>query len=91
MRLCRTISLCCGVVETVLVSCRLFAQPHLRVLFDDYLARDTRAVLRFSPPEDPRISVAWCKRNEVPIEKVFNKSLIAKFHWAMDCDPKFVF
>eukprot|EP00192_Tetraselmis_astigmatica_P007703 CAMPEP_0117652114 /NCGR_PEP_ID=MMETSP0804-20121206/2455_1 /TAXON_ID=1074897 /ORGANISM="Tetraselmis astigmatica, Strain CCMP880" /LENGTH=709 /DNA_ID=CAMNT_0005458141 /DNA_START=460 /DNA_END=2586 /DNA_ORIENTATION=- len=24
---------------------------------------------------DPRITVAWCKRNEVPIEKVFNRSL----------------
>ena len=40
---------------------------------------------------DPRISVAWCKRNEVPIEKVFNKSLIAKFHWAMDVDWEFRF
>ena len=27
---------------------------------------------------DPRITVAWCKRNEVPIEKVFNKSLMGK-------------
>ncbi|XP_064992062.1 DNA topoisomerase 1 isoform X2 [Musa acuminata AAA Group] len=33
---------------------------------------------------DPRISVAWCKRHEVPIEKIFNKSLLAKFAWAMD-------
>ncbi|PKA47375.1 DNA topoisomerase 1 [Apostasia shenzhenica] len=40
---------------------------------------------------DPRISVAWCKRNEVPIEKVFNKSLLAKFAWAMDVDPEFRF
>ena len=40
---------------------------------------------------DPRITVAWCKRNEVPIEKVFNKSLIAKFHWAMDVDWQFHF
>lgn len=40
---------------------------------------------------DPRITIAWCKRNEVPIEKVFNQSLLSKFHWAMDCDPKFVF
>ncbi|PKA53641.1 DNA topoisomerase 1 [Apostasia shenzhenica] len=40
---------------------------------------------------DPRISVAWCKRNEVPIEKVFNKSLLAKFAWAMDVDPEFKF
>ncbi|MQL82354.1 hypothetical protein Taro_014828, partial [Colocasia esculenta] len=40
---------------------------------------------------DPRISVAWCKRHEVPIEKIFNKSLLAKFAWAMDADPSFRF
>ncbi|GAB4815286.1 hypothetical protein N2152v2_002332 [Parachlorella kessleri] len=38
---------------------------------------------------DPRITVAWCKRNEVPLEKVFNKSLLAKFVWAMDIEPEF--
>ncbi|EFN52427.1 hypothetical protein CHLNCDRAFT_36846 [Chlorella variabilis] len=40
---------------------------------------------------DPRITVAWCKRNEVPIEKVFNKSLLSKFLWAMDVEPEFRF
>lgn len=40
---------------------------------------------------DPRITVAWCKRNEVPIEKIFNKSLLAKFNWAMDVEPDYVF
>ncbi|XP_024982611.1 DNA topoisomerase 1-like isoform X2 [Cynara cardunculus var. scolymus] len=40
---------------------------------------------------DPRITVAWCKRHEVPIEKVFNKSLLAKFAWSMDVDPNFRF
>ncbi|GFY84360.1 DNA topoisomerase 1 beta [Actinidia rufa] len=40
---------------------------------------------------DPRITVAWCKRHEVPIEKIFNKSLLAKFTWAMDIDPSFRF
>ncbi|XP_052178397.1 DNA topoisomerase 1 [Diospyros lotus] len=40
---------------------------------------------------DPRITVAWCKRHEVPIEKIFNKSLLAKFAWAMDIDPTFRF
>lgn len=33
-------------------------------------------------PAPPR-----CKRHEVPIEKVFNKSLLTKFLWSMDCDP----
>ncbi|KAI4320807.1 hypothetical protein MLD38_034252 [Melastoma candidum] len=40
---------------------------------------------------DPRITVAWCKRSEVPIEKIFNKSLLAKFAWAMDVEPDFRF
>ncbi|KAJ0443303.1 putative DNA topoisomerase [Helianthus annuus] len=40
---------------------------------------------------DPRITVAWCKRQEVPIEKIFNKSLLAKFAWSMDVDPSFRF
>lgn len=40
---------------------------------------------------DPRITVAWCKRHEVPIEKIFNKSLLGKFAWAMDVDPDFRF
>lgn len=40
---------------------------------------------------DPRITVAWCKRNEAPIEKLFNKSLMGKFNWAMEEDPEFVF
>ena len=33
---------------------------------------------------DPRISVAWCLKYDVPIEKVFNKTLREKFKWAMD-------
>ncbi|CAN6548121.1 unnamed protein product [Malus baccata var. baccata] len=40
---------------------------------------------------DPRITVAWCKRHEVPIEKIFNKSLLAKFSWAMRVEPDFRF
>lgn len=40
---------------------------------------------------DPRITVAWCKQNEVPIEKIFNKSLLSKFHWAMLVEPEFEF
>lgn len=40
---------------------------------------------------DPRITIAWCKRNEVPIEKVFNKSLLNKFHWCMDVESIFRF
>merc|ERR1739845_249900 len=32
---------------------------------------------------DPRISVAFCKRNEVPIEKIFSKTMRDKFNWSM--------
>jgi len=40
---------------------------------------------------DPRISVAWCKRNEVPIEKVFSKTLRDKFNWAAAVPPDWEF
>lgn len=40
---------------------------------------------------DPRISVAWCKRNEIPIEKVFSKTLRDKFNWAMAVPPEWEF
>ncbi|XP_063336233.1 DNA topoisomerase I, mitochondrial [Pelmatolapia mariae] len=33
---------------------------------------------------DPRISVAWCKNMEVPIEKIYNKTQREKFAWAID-------
>ncbi|OEU17572.1 Topoisom_I_N-domain-containing protein [Fragilariopsis cylindrus CCMP1102] len=40
---------------------------------------------------DPRITVAWCKRNEVPIEKVFSRTLRDKFNWAMAVLPDWEF
>lgn len=33
---------------------------------------------------DPRISVAWCKNMEVPLDKIYNKTLRDKFAWAID-------
>uniref|UniRef100_A0A8C4GZ15 DNA topoisomerase I n=1 Tax=Dicentrarchus labrax TaxID=13489 RepID=A0A8C4GZ15_DICLA len=33
---------------------------------------------------DPRISVAWSKNVEVPVEKIYNKSQRDKFAWAID-------
>ncbi|CAG9854389.1 unnamed protein product [Phyllotreta striolata] len=33
---------------------------------------------------DPRISVAWCKKYNVPIEKIYNKTQRDKFRWAID-------
>ena len=40
---------------------------------------------------DPRITVAWCKNNEVPIEKIFPKALRSKFIWAMYSEPSWEF
>jgi DNA topoisomerase-1 len=41
---------------------------------------------------DPRISVAWCKKHGVPVEKVYNKTQRDKFNWAIDmADETFVF
>ncbi|PAV83786.1 hypothetical protein WR25_22946 [Diploscapter pachys] len=33
---------------------------------------------------DPRISIAWCKKFNVPVEKVFNRTQRDKFRWAID-------
>ncbi|CAO4362803.1 unnamed protein product [Caenorhabditis nigoni] len=33
---------------------------------------------------DPRITVAWCKKYEVPLERVFTKTHREKFRWAID-------
>lgn len=40
---------------------------------------------------DPRISVAWCKRCEVPIDKIFARTLRDKFNWAMAVPPTWKF
>ncbi|XP_032078876.1 DNA topoisomerase I, mitochondrial [Thamnophis elegans] len=41
---------------------------------------------------DPRITVAWCKRFDVPIEKVYNKTQRERFAWAIAmADEDFVF
>ncbi|XP_051538523.1 DNA topoisomerase I, mitochondrial-like isoform X2 [Myxocyprinus asiaticus] len=32
---------------------------------------------------DPRITVAWCKKHHVPIEKIYNKTQRDKFAWAI--------
>ncbi|XP_046879396.1 DNA topoisomerase I, mitochondrial isoform X2 [Hypomesus transpacificus] len=41
---------------------------------------------------DPRISVAWCRKFNVPIEKIYNKTQRDKFAWAIDMtDDTFTF
>ncbi|KAF8819945.1 putative Dna topoisomerase I, partial [Cardiosporidium cionae] len=40
---------------------------------------------------DPRITVAFCKKHEINIEKCFNRSLRLKFPWAMFAKSDFEF
>jgi len=40
---------------------------------------------------DPRITIAWAKRKEVPIEKMFTKALRSKFLWAMGVEMEWNF
>lgn len=40
---------------------------------------------------DPRITIAWAKKGQVPIEKLYNKQQLKKFVWAMDIDPTWQF
>ncbi|KAI0744043.1 hypothetical protein C8Q80DRAFT_1220790 [Daedaleopsis nitida] len=40
---------------------------------------------------DPRITVAWCKAHDVPVEKLFSKTLMTKFPWAMEVDTEWKF
>ncbi|GAA5865157.1 hypothetical protein JCM1840_003926 [Sporobolomyces johnsonii] len=38
---------------------------------------------------DPRISVKWCKEHDVPLSKIFSKTLLEKFQWATHADADF--
>ncbi|KAG6841898.1 hypothetical protein C0991_005628 [Blastosporella zonata] len=40
---------------------------------------------------DPRITVAWCKTHDVPLEKLFSKTLLVKFPWAMQAEEDWKF
>ncbi|XP_020025962.1 DNA topoisomerase I, mitochondrial isoform X1 [Castor canadensis] len=40
---------------------------------------------------DPRISIAWCKKFGVPVEKVYTKTQREKFTWALDTAEDFEF
>lgn len=40
---------------------------------------------------DPRITAAWCKIHNVPIEKIFSKTLLTKFPWAMEAESDWKF
>ncbi|KAM0748778.1 hypothetical protein T439DRAFT_303530 [Meredithblackwellia eburnea MCA 4105] len=38
---------------------------------------------------DPRLSVQWANKHNVPLNKLFSKTLITKFAWAMDVPDDF--
>jgi DNA topoisomerase-1 len=40
---------------------------------------------------DPRITIAFLKKHNIKIEKIFSPTLIDKFFWAMDVDEKWKF
>jgi len=40
---------------------------------------------------DPRITVAFSKKHNIPIDKLFNSALQKKFQWAMEADEEFRF
>ncbi|KNE72849.1 hypothetical protein AMAG_16954 [Allomyces macrogynus ATCC 38327] len=40
---------------------------------------------------DPRITAAWCRKHDVPIEKMFPRTLREKFKWAMDVEANWEF
>ena len=35
---------------------------------------------------DPRIGISWCKDYQVPVEKLYSKTLQEKFSWALECE-----
>mmetsp|Transcript_40519 Transcript_40519/g.101970 ORF Transcript_40519/g.101970 Transcript_40519/m.101970 type:complete len:831 (+) Transcript_40519:192-2684(+) len=40
---------------------------------------------------DPRISIVWCRKNKVPISRIFTKTLRDKFSWALEVEDDWVF
>ncbi|KAI6121734.1 hypothetical protein F5141DRAFT_1091978 [Pisolithus sp. B1] len=38
-----------------------------------------------------RITAAWCKTHDAPIEKIFSKTLLTKFPWAMEAESDWKF
>ena len=40
---------------------------------------------------DPRIIVSFMKKFEIPVEKIFSKTLITRFQWALSVDKDYKF
>ena len=40
---------------------------------------------------DPRITFGWCKKNNIPIQKVYSKQLLEKHEWASSTSENFIY
>ena len=40
---------------------------------------------------DPRVIIAWAKREDVRLSQIYSKSLVSKFIWAKGVDPDWRF
>ena len=51
----------------------------------DFLAKAGNYALNTSLRSylDPRIFMQWCRHVELPVEKVYSKTLLRKFNWAI--------
>ena len=56
----------------------------------------TRAMDQYSPNTsitnyiDPRIGVAWAKRNSIPLSKLYSRGLLKRFEWALNTPEHFL-
>jgi DNA topoisomerase-1 len=76
---------------------RSIAQTQEKILRlqTDLKTKDSLATVSLSTSKinylDPRITVAWCKRHEVPVERIFPRALQEKFRWSMSASEDFRF
>lgn len=40
---------------------------------------------------DPRITFGWCKKNNIPVQKVYSKQLLEKHEWASSTSENFIY
>jgi len=55
-----------------------------------------RSLNKYSPSTsitnyiDPRIGVSWAKRNSIPLSKLYSKTLLKRFEWALETPRDFI-
>lgn len=65
---------------TLLLSTRKFYSSCLFLFYSIEISLGTSKINYI----DPRISVKWCKEHDVPLNKIFSKTLLEKFTWAVN-------